>query len=550
MIPPMRGPEIWLPLLALLTAGCSTGSGPVSPERPNVLLISLDTLRADALGTYGCEFDTSPVIDALAARGVQCQDATSPTSWTLPSHVTMLTGLSISAHGICDERLLMPGWVGPEAAAAPPLRGEFLGELLGRAGYDTAGFFTWEYLDPRYGFGIGFETYERVGGTVWTDGPQRKRLTALQAAGDEDAIRVWMEAEPHLFNAQLPTADIAVDRALTWLGEERAAEDPFFLFLHLFDTHDDYVAPEPFSNPFDPDYEGQIDGTRITTPDSPVRGDMPAEDLAHVRARYLGEVAWVDHQVGRLLDGLASLGLEEDTLVVLTSDHGEEFYEHGKKTHRTQLYRESVHVPLVFSWPGRLPAGGKIDGPVGLVDLVPTIAALADIPGPQSTSGRDLSAVLRGETPNKEMVYVSELKVFQNGQPIPDRHTGLRRGTLHCLVVTDHAGVRRGTVYDVSTSPGEEGTGQLFGEGSSEMASFDELLDGVRIATARQRADAPPRRTSGAPLDQAAATELGAMGYSEGLDAYTTGEAAPPTDRLCLDGCQLPRPSAPEDDSQ
>ncbi|MDF1800218.1 MAG: sulfatase-like hydrolase/transferase [Planctomycetota bacterium] len=544
----MRGPEIWLLPLALFALGCSTGPGPGG--RPNVLLVSIDTLRADALGTYGAEFDTSPVIDALAARGVQCQDATSPTSWTLPSHVSMLTGLSISAHGMCDERLLMPGWVGPDAATAPPLRGEFLGELLGRAGYDTAGFFTWEYLDPRYGFGIGFETYERVGGTVWTDGPQRQRLAALQAAGDEGAIRAWMEAEPHFFNAQLPTADLAVDRALTWLGQERRPEDPFFLFLHLFDVHDDYVAPEPFSNPFDPDYDGPIDGTRITTPDSPVRGDMPARDLDHVRARYLGEVAWVDHQVGRLLDGLASLGLEEDTLVVLTSDHGEEFYEHGRKTHRTQLLRESVHVPLIFSWPGKLPAGAEVDGPVGLVDLVPTIAALADVPGPAATSGRDLSAVLRGEAPNREMIYLGELKVFQNGQPIPDLHTSLRRGTLHCLVVTDYTGARKGTVYDVSASPRESGPGTAFEEGSAEMARFDEMLANVRIATARQRTDAPPRQTSGAPLDQAATTELGAMGYSDGQDAYTRGESSPPTDRLCLDGCQLPRPPAQEDDSQ
>lgn len=543
-----RGPRLSAPSVAALAAvlaACGQPGG-APPTRPNVVLVSLDTLRADALGSHGSGQDTSPNLDALAARGVRCADAHAPTSWTLPSHVTMLTGLSISAHGMCDERLLMPGWVTPEEAEAPPLRGEFLGELLGRAGYTTAGFFTWEYLDPRYGFGLGFETYERVGGTLWSDPELRARFDALVAADDTPALRAWRDAEPHRFDAQLPTAHLAVDRALSWLDDERQGDEPFFLFLHLFDAHDDYVAPEPFTNPFDPDYDGPIDGTKVSTPDSPIRGDLPARDLAHLRARYLGEVAWVDHQVGRLLDALEAADLAEDTLVVVTADHGEEFYEHGHKTHRTQLYRESTQVPLILAWPAGLPAGRVVEGPVGLVDLVPTVASLADVPGPEAVSGRDLAAVLRGEAPNAEATYLGELLLFRDRNPVPERHLSLRAGEHAWFRVTGQDGASTVHRIDHADDPLEAGRGRRLTPGSPDHDAFEEALAAARAAAVDAREAAPPRRPGGGPLDAAAAAELDAMGYTGGREAAPGSPPRPAGEgRLCLDGCVFPLPPDP-----
>ena len=155
---------------------------------------------------------------------------------------------------------------------------------------------------------------------------------------------------PELFDIGRPTAPEVVDRGLEWLRAEVADgdEQPIFLFLHLFDVHDPYTPPSPYDELYDPDYEGPIDGRDITGAESLVHKDMPARDLEHLLALYDGGISWIDSEVGRVLDALEELGLTEDTLVVITSDHGEEFFEHERKTHRKQLYRESVHVPLLL----------------------------------------------------------------------------------------------------------------------------------------------------------------------------------------------------------
>jgi len=501
-------------------------------------LISLDTLRADHLSAYGYERETSPNIDALAESGVLFERAVSTTSWTLPSHLSMLTGLSISAHGVCDDRLWQA--TGPDGGPLSiPFRGTFLPELLKGVGYRTAGFYTWKYLEPRFGFGPGFDTYERLGYSVFSHPEWSRRFDALRAAGKTDELKQWMAESPELFDEQRPTAGEAVDAALAWLDEAAPAaaneDEPFFLFLHLFDIHDGYVPPPPFDAKFtDPSYAGPVTGRKVTTPDSPVRPDMAAADLAQLVALYDGEIAWVDSQVGRVLDRLRELGVADDTLVVLTSDHGEEFFEHGAKTHRAQLYAESVHVPLIVAWPAGLAGGRRVDGTVGIVDVLPTVAGLAGVPAPKGLSGRDLSGVARGDE-NAPTDYLTELVVFPPGDgAAPLFHLGLWTGDEHALVHSGGGAATRIETFDLASNPSEVGAGAAVPAGSEAAREIAGRLDVLRARTRASREKAPPRGGTAEPLSAEDLAELAAMGYTHG-----DGEAAAVGDgtRLCLDGC-------------
>jgi len=533
-------------LLLLLASGVSAVSCSPNAElatKPNVILISIDTLRADALSAYGCPDATSPNIDALASRGVLFEDVTSSTSWTLPAHISMLTGLTVSAHGICDERL----WNAVRVEGGPdelPLRGEYLSESLGRAGYQAAGFFTWKYLDSKFGFGQGFETWRRVGNTVWADGPKRERYLKLVAERKTEELREWTTEEPLAFDQQAPSANLVVDAGLEWL--DQADDSPFFLFLHLFDVHDDYVPPSPFDKAFDADYTGTVDGRNVSSPDSKINGGLPKADLEHLQALYHGEVAWVDSQLGRLFAELERRGLTEDTLIVLTSDHGEEFYEHGHKTHRTHLFRETTQVPLIFSWPGHLPEGKRVAGPVGIIDIAPTISAIADVAPPASVSGRDLSGIMSGDQVNEETAYLSELMVFQRGSPTPERKTAILLRDRHYIRTVDREGQATGVWFDRLKNPLERGPGAAFGPGSPEMALFDELLAPIRTKTQLQRSLAPKRASLFTELTSGDAKELAGMGYLDGDSHVEMQDSG----RLCLDGCFTQIPDPKTDNSQ
>ena len=509
-------------------SGCGGGG---SDRRPNLLLISIDTLRADHLSAYGYERETSPHIDELARGGVLCKTAYSTTSWTLPAHHSMLSGLTISAHGVCDERLWQA--VGQEGGPAElPLRGTYLSEVLKRRDYRTAGFYSWKYLEPEFGFGAGFDVWERVWYPIYTHPEHSERFHALRQAGELEALARWQAEEPELFDDQRPTAGEGVDLALDWL--EQQGEDPFFLFLHLFDTHDDYVPPPPYDTRFDPDYDGPIDGRNVSGANSPVVPGMDPRDLEHLIALYDGEIAWVDSQIGRLLDRLDELGLAEDTLVILTSDHGEEFFEHGHKTHRTHLYRESVEVPLIFRLPGVLPAGRVVEGPVGLIDIVPTVCNLLDVPAPAVLSGTDLRAILEGEAENGERDYLSELFVFQEGW-VPERQVAVHRGDRHDILTFPPGAPARAERFDLAANPLEEGRGSPLEPSDPGVQA---TLSALRDRTADERAAAPPRDAEVQPLSEADWAEIEALGYGGAAEGGPGGLSD--LGRLCLDGCVWP----------
>jgi arylsulfatase A-like enzyme len=522
-----------------------TGAAP----RPNVVLISIDTLRADHLSCYGYARATSPHVDALAAQGARFERAWSTTSWTLPAHLSMLTGEHVSAHGVCDDRL----WdvVGkPGGPPALPLCGTFLPELLRAVGYRTGGFYSWKYLEPRFGFGPGFEVYERIGHSVYSHPQHAERFEKLRAAGDKAAIEEWRAREPLLFDDQRPTAGETVDAALAWLDTvapssasavpktPAQASEPFFLFLHLFDVHDAYRPPPPFDARFtDPAYAGPITGDQVSSPTSPVVPGMAKADLEQLVALYDGEIAWVDTQVQRVLDALEARGSADDTLVILTSDHGEEFFEHGHKTHRTQLHPESLRVPLVMRWPGRIAPGTRVTGNAGLIDIVPTLCELLDLAVPSGVSGTSLASALASGRVDADRDVLGELFCFAPPGGAPVRKLSLVRGDEQFLIEVDPGGARRALRHDLAADPLGRGPGEPLALGSAEERALGARLAALRVRIAALRCPPSDRRGEARELSTRERDELSKVGYGQG---GRVTELSGQLDRLCLDGCVWP----------
>ncbi len=302
---------------------------------PSVLLISIDSLRADHVRCYGYDRETTPAIDALAREGARFSTVISPTSWTLPAQLTLLTGLPPEAHGVVNDRRRL-------RAGVPTLASAFQ-----RAGYETAGFAAGPYLAAEYGFLAGFDFYDdgRIAGTFSS---HRSRRGSAEV----------------------------VDATEAWLGSRAAApRRPFFAFVHLFDCHAEYAPPPPFDALFDPGYRGPVDGRvddrRV------VRPGMAPRDLAHLVALYDGAIRFTDSCVGHLVEYLRKRGALDDTIVVVTADHGEEFFEHGAIAHENNLYDEVLRVPLVIRYPAALPRGSTVTAAVRLMDVPPTLLALA-----------------------------------------------------------------------------------------------------------------------------------------------------------------------------
>ena len=516
--------------LGLLLGACS-GPDSEGSARPNLLLVSVDCLRADHVSCYGYERETTPTLDQLAVDGVRFERTISSSSWTLPAHLSMLTGLPVSAHGVDDDRL----YSRQDAQGAPievPLRGVFVSEVLQSAGYATAGFFTWKYLEDQFGFGPGFDVWERLGHTFYSHPEVGPQWDQLQATQDVEGMKALAAKHPDLFDAARPSAPETIDRALAWLSEhgDTSSDQPFFLFVHLFDAHDPYHPPEPHFSLFGEGYEGPIDGHHVTSADSPVRGDMDPADLKRLVSLYDGAIHFVDAELARLLEGLRAQGLRENTLVMVTADHGEEFFEHGHKTHRRQLYMESISVPLILSWPNGLPAGQVVKETTGLVDLVPTLLSAAGVESPVPTAGRDLLPLARGEPGGRAPGYLAELTLFDGGGA-PQRHASIISGDQQWLLQARGPAKWEALHFDLTANPLGAGPGQAVDMDASEGPA--ELLERQRALLQRLRAAQPTRGGEATALSSRDLLELAAMGYGGDDDEAVEGED---DERLPLDG--------------
>ncbi len=419
--------------LTLIACGCTQGPEPP----PEIVVITIDTLRADRLGCYGHEGGLTPNLDRLAAGGVRFADASAPTPVTLPSHTTLFTGRYPSTTGVRDNGT----FVVPDEEVT-------LAEVLGDAGYDTAAVVASYPLQSRYGLDQGFARYD----------DQLPGADASTSAGffpERDAFTV-------------------TERALeVWKGMEGGRR---FLWVHYFDPHAPYAAPEPFAS----------------------RHEHP----------YDAEVAFVDEQVGRLL---ARLELRPDALVVVTSDHGEGLGEHGELTHGVFLYQTTMQVPLLIWSPGRVPQDTVIDDPVGLVDLAPTVAGLAGAQGLGELDGADLRRLLAGGPPPARRPIYGESFIPRFAYRFSELHMW-REGSLKWIEGPEPE------LYDVAVDPAEaENLAEQEQSAGARMA-FDlgEFIDG-------QDSDAVARAMGS--VDESSREALLALGYmSAGGDVQSDGE--------------------------
>lgn len=330
-------------LLPAFLAGCSEPEE-VTPPPESVLVISVDTLRRDHLGCYGYFRPTSPNIDALAKQGVQFENALSTCSWTLPSHGSMLTGLYPAYHGLQDDGVKLPKQVAT------------LAERLHDIGLYTLAVVSHVYVSSRFGFERGFDNFD-------------------DSLIEKGAIN--------------PIAEQVVDRFLARM--ESAPRGPYFGFVHFFDPHWDYSPPPPYVSQFtDARYTGSVDGTyRSMARYFSANRPMPEPDRQQAIALYDGEIAYVDDQIGRLLKELRKRGRLDNTVVVFTADHGEEFKDHGQLGHARTLFGEQIRVPLIIAGHPRFPPGQRRRDPVSLVDLAPSLIELMnakDLPNIQGHS--------------------------------------------------------------------------------------------------------------------------------------------------------------------
>jgi len=303
---------------------------------PNIVLISIDSLRADHLGCYGYSKTTSPNIDTLANEGIVFTNAISTTTWTLPSHISMLTSLYPEVHQVIHD--------GKKLSDTAVV----CSEIMKEAGYLTAGFVSGPYLSSEFGYNQGFDLYDDY---------------TINYSSNEESHKGITSTKIH-------------QQVTKWL--EKNYRNPFFLFIHYWDVHYDYAPPPPFDTMFDPNYKGTITGKDFARNER-INPEMPKRDLEHIISVYDGEIAFTDSYIGKLMQYLKHLGIYENTMVILTSDHGDEFFEHGSKGHRRNLFDETLKVPLIIKFPSANSISDlfrhlrkRINQQVSIVDIVPT----------------------------------------------------------------------------------------------------------------------------------------------------------------------------------
>jgi len=411
---------------------------------PNLILVSIDTLRADRIGCYGYQTETSPVLDRLAREATVFTRAIVQSPWTLPSHMSLLTSLYPSTHGVggASRRL------GAAVITLP--------EILREAGYATAGFVDAHFLAGRYGFRRGFDTYRNSKG---------KGLATI-----------------------LPEAE-------NWLREKR--REPFFLFFHVFDCHCPYTPPEEVAARFSPDYSGELDLAGRCGVDGFPLENLSAADIRYIGQQYDGEIYALDGGLERLWDFLRKEGLLENTVLVVTSDHGEEFMEHGRIGHTRSVYHELLHVPLLIRLPGKNPPGRTIGETVLSLDIAPTLLELAGLPVPETWQGRSLIGELRGEGGESRPAY-SELNELA-------RKRSLIEGNYHYILDLEDGAEE---VYDLTRDRREENN---LAKADPELARRLRARM-LRIAEAAERAGAS-YESGEVKLDGKTRRELQALGY-------------------------------------
>jgi arylsulfatase A-like enzyme len=430
---------------------------PASDDPWNLVVVSFDTLRADVLGAYGNERGASPVLDSLAAEGALLEQARAPFPATWASHLSLMTGVYPSAHGVVQPR-------GSRLPASLPT----LAERLAQAGYRTAAVTENGHLLPESGFARGISDYVEFTGEIRGAPPGR--------------------------------ADQTFGRAAQWIENHR--DEVFFLFVHTYQVHWPYDPPSQH-DVFAPVSERGREfplTTEILMEEEARREFAGAAKLA-----YLGELRFADDEFAQLLSALDASSLRDRTILVVTSDHGEAFDEHGSLFHST-LYDEVLRVPFLVRAPGMVPAGLRLGGATSLVDLVPTALDLLGLPPPQGLQGENLGPALRGrERLDRDRVVFAENRANPGKVPAAAVLRGMRK-----WIETNEA---RGPVqvYDVEGDPAEKkdlGDPETVVEGASLLKTFREESRALR-----RRLGKAPEDTTAVVISRDRQERLRALGY-------------------------------------
>jgi arylsulfatase A-like enzyme/tetratricopeptide (TPR) repeat protein len=413
----------WLVLFAIVvgTGGCRSNLGP--EDTRSVVLISIDTCRADRLGCYGHPSAATPNVDAVARDGVTFLLARTTNPITLPAHCSMMTGLIPPQHGVHDNRTYR--------LAASNVT---LAEIMRDNGYSTAAFVGAFPLDSIMGLDQGFDVYDdhyTMGG-------------AGRVANERKAMEVSTSA-------------------IEWLQNNH--EDPFFLFVHYFDPHAPYEPPEPFAS-------------------------------RHAGDPYLGEIAYTDHAIGRVIDELKRLDLYDSSLIVITADHGESLGEHEELTHAFFVYNSTMRVPLIIKAPGCV-AGREVTEPTSVTDIAPTVLAALGMEARDAQRGMDLAEHLWGAgatSPERPLYGESVVPTVFGCNPL----RGVVQGKWHYIWS------KNPELYDLSRDPGEQHD-MIDREAERAAVLHDALISMLQSPT--------PADEPGQPVEPEALERLESLGY-------------------------------------
>jgi arylsulfatase A-like enzyme/predicted Zn-dependent protease len=407
--------------LAAVSAACSSGA----PQ--NVVIVTLDTFRADRIGAYGNRAGLTPALDAFASDAVVFESASAPTPITLPSHTSLFTGRYPTAHGVRNNGT----FVVPEGETT-------LAEILKGKGFRTGAVVASYPLHSRYGLAQGFDLYDEEfpEGSPNADGGVAVFFQERDARAVTDrALEVWSK-----------------------LGPSRR-----FLWVHYFDAHAPYRAPEPFAS-------------------------------RHPGAPYDAEIAWLDSQLARLLAKIRED--DPDAVVAIVADHGESLGEHGEKTHGVFVYESTIHVPFLLRAPGLAPR--RVGEPVSLVDVVPTVLGRLGIPVPTGVEGADLGATVLAGKPATRPVYAESW--LPKLQFRFSELTALRRGPLK------HIDAPTPELYDLAQDPHET---RNLADGHPDGAAMAEALAAFRASEDPQASE---RAAGGLSAEDEA--KLRSLGYT------------------------------------
>jgi arylsulfatase A-like enzyme len=371
-----------------------------------VLLITIDTLRADRIGAYGLRTAQTPTIDRLAREGVRFDRAICQLPQTNASHAALLTGLYPSTNGV---KIHMVDKLRPNV--------QTMASVFLDGGYRTGGIYSWVSLDPQFcGLNRGFQTYDGyvLNRSLMFSNPNLEQLAALYRQL-KDQVPIVKTADAALNSSKDieksidGRADVTNAAVFSWL-DAHADGGPFFLWVHYFDPHYPYSPPKGYDRVFGSRYTGRIDGS-IDTIDGIDNGTIAVTDADRARLEelYQGEIAYADAQIGLLFSELGRRGLFDDTIIALTGDHGESFGEHGDWTHGLKVFETEIRVPLLMRYPSRVPAGVTVASPVQLVDVMPTLLELTGIRAAQPLQGTSLLPLVTGPDQHRPTVAFTEL---------------------------------------------------------------------------------------------------------------------------------------------